>query len=84
MARISSKLVNVVVNPFQGLPLIFQSVVETVDLTTCEEAIWTDAIVESNHDDVVARGRDQSTAIILSVGIVVEATTLDEKVHRQL
>ena len=82
----SLDLRNIFLHPLKGFPLIFEAIVEArslLDFSASEEAIRPNTIVEINNDNVATRGFDQSTAIVVWIGIGVKATTLNEEVHRK-
>src|SRR5436305_1133052 len=70
------------VDPFQQLSLILQAVVETKtvcsDFVACKEAVRTHTIVEIHNNHVHARGLDKIAAIVVRIGVPIEATTLNE------
>jgi hypothetical protein len=84
--RVTSKLANVLLDPLQSLDLIFETVVcaSTLDdLVGSQESIRTDAVVEVYNHDIVVACFDQARAIVVRVGVCVEATALNEKVDRE-
>jgi len=72
--------VYVLLNPLENLSLIQQSNIEIAicfDFLASKKTLDTNTIVESNNDNVVVSGTDQTVAIQIQVGERVESATLE-------
>jgi hypothetical protein len=80
-------LADMFLDPLESLDLIFEAVIQTsaiLDLLASQEPVWTNSVVEGNHDDVRARRFDQPGSIVVCIRIRIEATTLYPKEHREI
>ena len=75
---IASKVLDISLHPLKSLELILQTIIETTDFLARQKSIGTDSVVESHHNNVVARCGDQSSAIEVGIGVTIKATTLRE------
>lgn len=60
-------LADVFLNPVQGLPLIFQAVVQAATLTNflrCQKSMGTNSIIEVHDDQLHAARFDQRGAVV--------------------
>ncbi len=88
MIPITTKLVDVFLNPIQQKSLIFQSIVQTHGLTSLylpagKEPIRPDSVIEVDNHHISACSVDEISAIVVCVAIDVEASSLDEDIHRE-
>ena len=77
--------VYVLLNPFENLSLIQQSSIEIAicfDFLASKKTLDPNTIVESNNDNVVVSGTDQTVAIQILVGERVESATLEVNENR--
>lgn len=82
---IAAELSDILLNPFQGLSLITQSVVGLeCRAAISEESVSADAVVDADHHDGLVTGGDETRAVHIGVGVCVEAPALDVKEDRQL
>ena len=75
----------VLLNPFENLSLIQQSNIEIAicfDFLASKKTLDPNTIVESNNDNVVVSGTDQTVAIQILVGERVESATLEVNENR--
>lgn len=77
---------DILLHPFKRLDLIFQAIIQAgtlLNLFAGEKAVRPHPVVEGDHHDVVARCFDQAGAIIVGIGQLRKASSLDKKVDRQ-
>jgi hypothetical protein len=86
MLRITSKLADILLNPLQGLDLIFETVVDTAaldNLVCSQESIRTNTVVEVHDDNIVVARFYETRAIVVRIRVCVESTALNEEVDGQ-
>jgi hypothetical protein len=78
---------DVLLHPLQSLDHVLEPVVQRTlvfDLLRGQEAVRTNAVVEGDDHNVVARGLNQATAVVVGIAQRVVAAALDEKVDWQV
>lgn len=89
MSKYETYLFDVGLYPLQELALILQTVVQTQGLVghnlfACEESIGSNAVVEVDYYNFVVRGANQMRSVQVCIAVIVEASTLNEDINRQL
>ena len=78
---------NVLLQPLQRFPLVFQSVVYTAasqHFLACQKPIWTNPVIEIDHNNIHSTSLYQTAPIVIGIRIGVESATLNEEVYREL
>lgn len=66
-------------HPFHNLALVEETIVGRDLISVGQETVGPHAIVENDHDDVVAACINKPRAVIIGIAVIVETTALNEE-----